>query len=625
MPTAMSTFDSSKEGLQDLLNDIRDGKIQLPDFQRDWRWDDDHIQSLLASVSLSYPIGAVLLMETGGGGTHFAPRSIAGVQLSNSPVPQRLILDGQQRLTALYQVLRSNQTVTTRDSKGKTINRWYYLDIEKALDPNTDREEAIVSLPADRKILNFRGEVIKDYSDMDKECAAGLFPLSLIYDISRLFQWLDHYTNSSDSLVQQQRRDLRDQLTAEVISRIQQYQVPVIELRRETPKEAVCQVFEKVNTGGVSLNVFELVTATFAADNYRLRDDWSNREKQLKAIPVLSNISSSDFLTAVTLLSTWEKQQQDSQTTVSCKRRDILNLKLADYQRVADRLTQSFKDAARFLVRQKIYTGRDIPYQTQIIPLASILTALGLEAENDSVKQLLARWYWCGVLGELYGSAVETKFAKDLPEVMAWVKGGPEPTTVHDSSFAPQRLLGLRTRNSAAYKGLHALLMREGCQDFRTGDSIDLQMYFDEKIDLHHIFPRKVCQNWGLSNQRYDSVINKTPLSARTNRMIGGNHPNIYLDRLQRNGSIPEIRMNEILQSHLIDPASLRANQFESFFQRRENALLSLIEKATGKTILRAETIKAEVYQEDTTAEEELNLDDITTDWVDLESASLAS
>ena len=601
MPTAMSTFDSGKEGLQDVLNEIDDAKIQLPDFQRDWRWDDEHISSLLASVSLSYPIGAVLLMEIGGTDGQFAPRLLDGVNLESGPPPQRLILDGQQRLTALYQVLKSGRVVNTRDGKNQRIQRWYYLDINKALDSNTDREDAILSLAEDRKIRNFRGEVIGDYSDLDKECSAGLLPLRILFDIAALFQWLDKYTSLSESSSQEQRREARNKLTSEVIARFQQYQIPIIELKRETPKEAVCQVFEKVNTGGVSLTVFELVTATFAMDNFRLRDDWARRERQIKQWHPLSDISSSDFLTAATLLSTWERHESDQSVAVSCKRRDILRMCLSDYLNVADHLTMGFENTARFLIRQKIFKAKDVPYQTQLIPLVAIITALGGMADQDTVKQEIARWFWCGVLGEQYGAAVESRFARDLPEVIKWVRGGEEPSTMADYNFVPQRLVSLRTRNSAAYKGLHALLMREGGQDFRTGDTIELQAYFDDSVDIHHVFPRRVCDNLRIEPAVYNGIVNKTPLSARTNRIIGGNLPRVYLDRLQRACNTSEARMDEILRSHLIDPSALRADDFQACYNSRQSKILELIERATGKGIGQAEALgeSAEAQEED--------------------------
>jgi Uncharacterized conserved protein len=186
---AITTFDSTKESLQDLLRDIKDAKMQLPDFQRGWVWDDEHIRSLLASVSLSFPIGAVMMLQTGNAEVRFKPRLVEGVVHTAPPEPERLILDGQQRLTSLFQALMLGQPVTTRDLRGNEIQRWYYLDINKALSPNGDRDEAIIGVPGDRKVRNFRGEVIADYSTTALECAAELFPLHIVFDLSALTNW----------------------------------------------------------------------------------------------------------------------------------------------------------------------------------------------------------------------------------------------------------------------------------------------------------------------------------------------------------------------------------------------------------------------------------------------------
>lgn len=88
----------------------------------------------------------------------------------------------------------------------------------------------------------------------------------------------------------------------QVYQRFLQYKVPTIELKRQTPKNAVCQVCEKVNTGGVTPTVFELLTATYAADDYNLRKDWEERSERLRKHDPLSGLEATDFLTAVTLL-----------------------------------------------------------------------------------------------------------------------------------------------------------------------------------------------------------------------------------------------------------------------------------------------------------------------------------
>ena len=134
---SMTTFDSTKESLLDLLQSIKQAKTQLPDFQRGWVWDNDHIRSLLASISLSFPIGAVMMLQTGNPDVRFKPRLVEGLILANSPEPERLILDAQQRLTSLFLALLSGLPVSTRDRRDNPIRRWYYLDIAKALGVNS--------------------------------------------------------------------------------------------------------------------------------------------------------------------------------------------------------------------------------------------------------------------------------------------------------------------------------------------------------------------------------------------------------------------------------------------------------------------------------------------------------
>ncbi|MBF5043177.1 DUF262 domain-containing protein [Aggregicoccus sp. 17bor-14] len=590
MSAISSTFRSGEPALRDLLDEIAKGHIQLPDFQRGWVWDDEHIRSLIASLSLSYPIGAVLLLETGGEGVRFKPRLVEGVKLPSAPPPQRLLLDGQQRMTSLFLSLRSGQPVLTTTEKGKAIERVYYLDMAKALDPLGERIDAVVSLPPERILTsNFARTVDLDISTPEREWAAGLFPLDALFDLAKYSAWRRGYTKLHRDRDDDARLDLFDLFEANVISRFQHYRVPTIELLRDTPKEAVCQVFEKVNMGGVALTVFELVTATFAADEFSLRDDWEARAERLHAHEVLSEVSNSDFLAAVTLLASYQESRV-RKAGVGCKRRDILQLSVGAYRAHADAVERGLKAASKLLMREKVFSARNLPYQTQLIPLAAICAALGDRFETDGVKAKLARWYWCGVFGELYSGASETRFAFDIVEVLAWVDGGDEPRTVREAAFFPTRLLSMQTRLSAAYKGLMAKLMQEGSWDFKSGDAIELTNFFEEAVDIHHIFPRAYCEKQGLDRNLWNSVVNKGPLTARTNRIIGGHAPSTYLSSLERNHHVAPARLDAILESHLVNPALLRADDFGGFIRTRAAALLDLIEDAMGKPVSGRET-----------------------------------
>ena len=259
-----------------------------------------------------------------------------------------------------------------------------------------------------------------------------MFPLNQVFTSAEWRQGHNKYWGYSPTKIK-----LFNDFESEVIKRFVQYHVPVIELGKETPKEAVCLVFEKVNTGGVTLTVFELLTASFAADNFQLREDWDARKENLSNQAVLRNIESTSFLQAITLLATKSRG-----TAVSCRRRDILRLTTDEYVEWAPRVEDGFRRAAQFLREQNVFRSRDIPYQTQLVPLSAILADLGDAGDTDGARQKIARWFWCGVLGEMYGGTTETRFALDLTDVTDWVRnGGDDPRTIRDANFQAERLL----------------------------------------------------------------------------------------------------------------------------------------------------------------------------------------
>ena len=195
-----------------------------------------------------------------------------------------MILDCQQRLTSIYSSLYSDKPLNTRTDKGKEIKRYYYIDIEKALDPTVDRVDAIISVPETRIITsNFGRTVELDLSTQDKEFENKMFPLNIILDNLKAQYWQNAYYAyyKYDPTIIQRFIEFNSKLVMQTM----QYKMPVILLGKETPKEAVCQVFENVNTGGVSLTVFELVTAIFAMDDFELRKDWEKRQEKKREAP----------------------------------------------------------------------------------------------------------------------------------------------------------------------------------------------------------------------------------------------------------------------------------------------------------------------------------------------------
>lgn len=573
-------FQTPQHALRDLLPRIARGDVQLPDFQRGYVWADEEIRSLLVTISHGHPVGVIMTLQTGNDQVRFKPTPLKGALVKPGEVePSLLVLDGQQRLTSISQALSGSGIVHTQDARKKLIRRRYYVDIERATKDPTNLDDAIISLPADgMRRENFDRDIVLDVSTRERELEHGLFPLHLAYE-DEATTWLFTYPE----------RDLAMSFFNAVLTPMKSYAIPSIELDRNTTKDAVATVFEKVNQGGVRLTVFELLTAKFAGDgkyfavhgtDFRLKDDWEFTRSVIDDRPVLRGLEQTEFLQAVTLLASRERD-----TATTARKDDVLDLELDDYLMWAPRVREAMTWVAGFLDSEHIHTARDVPYPTQLVPLAVIRTILGDEADIYGVRASIREWYWCGVLGELYSAATESRFARDVDQVPAWATGqsGVRPRTVEEAAFRESRLHSLRTRNAAAYKGIQALLMGGGTRDWLHNQQFDRAHFLNLAGDIHHIFPKKWCLARDVPHYLRESIVNKTPLARKTNQVIGGASPADYMPKIDVRAKISSERVNEIVGAHLIDVSDLRSADFEAFFTKRRAALLGLVEKAMGK------------------------------------------
>ena len=595
-------FDTTKEDLKDLLRYAHEGHLQLPDFQRDYVWEDEDVRSLIASVAKGFPIGALLTLQTGGE-VRFKPRLLAGVPPQHTE-PKELLLDGQQRITSLYQSIFVNQPVRTRSPRGAGVDRFYYLNINDALRAGADIGDAIIGVPADRRIrTNFGRDIVLDLSSREKEFEKHMFPLNQAFDNRPWFyEWRDYWRARGKDL-----SDLERNFDQRIIDQIVRYKIPIIQLDRNNRREAICLVFEKVNVGGKKLDAFELLTAIFAASDFDLRRDWNGpvdkshmgRKGRIIGSPnprdVLTQVASTDFLQACTLLHTRKHRLAcvangtggRDLPQISCRRDAMLALPLDGYQTHAEIVEAGFIEAGNFLNEQKIIWHKDIPYPPLIVGLASTFAILGREASTTAAKEKIARWFWSVTLGELFGSTTESRLARDVPELVDWIRDqGPKPRALDEAVFQQERLRSLRHRNSAAYKGIHALLMRHGCRDFKTNRPTDIMTFFNDQIDIHHVFPEAWCKDEGIPPAVFNSIINRTPLSKASNGSIGGAAPSVYLQRIERQEGVSSAMLDDILRSHLIEPEHLRKDDFDAFFNARIQALSGIISEAMDKRVV---------------------------------------
>ena len=584
----LSPFDLHKQPLFDILQSVKYGKIQLADFQRDWCWEDQRIRSLLCEVSLGFPVGTLMLLEQNqtNAAWHLKPRLVEGVELEDPPRPDFLVLDGQQRLTSLFMALLSEKPVRiNRGKRYRPDQRWYYFDILKSLElPETRRDEAIIGLNANKKFRNSQQGLSLDCSNPEDEYKADLFPVSELFHFSR---WRSHYCQYWH--YQPDKLGLIDRFEAMVVKKFEHYQLGLHVLCAQLPRAAICHIFVRHNELPCELTHFDLLTSEYAWQDLDLRADWATREKTFLKYKVLRLLKPTEFLQSISLISTYHSRLEAEvnplkiSNRVTFDRQNILSLGVEEYQRWAGVLTKGFESAAQFLHTQGIYDADDLPYSLQLVVMSPLMAILREDSKLDGGRRKLEQWFYCGAASGIYSRSRESVAAKDLLEIPLWVlKGCEMPTSVIESHITEKRLQNLVNSQGAAYRAISALLRRDGALDFLTGEEITDIKYFEEKIENHHIFPRDWCKKMGIGRGRYNSIVNKTPLRAKTNRFLGGQSPKDYLERLEGRGMSQE-RLDVILRSHLIEPELLRANDFEGFFQNRTEQILQCLQTAMGK------------------------------------------
>lgn len=516
-----STFQTNPFDFNKLLDDCHRGVLQLPDFQRSWVWDEDRIKSLIASISRAFPVGALMTLDTGGS-VDFKPRPVEGAPTAaKQTAPHSLLLDGQQRITSLYQVTLRGQIVETVTPKKKKVKRWFYIDIRNGLDPSVDREEAIIGVPEDRIVrADFGREEVLDLSSAEREYASLMYPVSQVFDWDKWQDGFDkHWHGDENESIREEFRAFKRQ----ILENFKYYRVPVIALDRSTSKDAVCVVFEKVNTGGKPLDAFELVTAMYAASGHELRKDWYGDEvangrhrrfaETLRPASadtgILANVANTDFLQAISLFHTRDRRrsaeaagkQGKELPAVTGNRQALLNLPLTAYKQYETQIERGFERAAKFLPMLHIYRIFDLPYQSQIIPLAATLADIGEAWEHEANRAKLVRWYWNGVLGELYGSAVDTRIARDFMEVPAWLKGGPRAINGGRNDVSSRQAEDHAHASVCRLQGCQRALDEGGGTGFSFGTEI-----------RSHNFLRREC--------RYPSHFPASGVRSRTSRRM---------------------------------------------------------------------------------------------------------
>ena len=552
-------FYPSSEKLNFLLTNIHNRELALPDFQRDFVWDPRATEELIESILQNYPAGSLLRIKNKSD-FFLAPREVAGAPALDGHSPSYLVLDGQQRLTSLYQALYG------------TGNHRYFINLRGLLEGG-DLDDCVFYLRKPRATRRF--------GTMEQQANELVFPLKVLFGHPDGFEgWLDQVVDRCDEdrdaskELKQRLRNLRNTW----IKNIEDYEFPVVTLGEETEVEAVCTIFETLNRTGVKLSVFDLLAARFWPENVRLRDLWDDARTEY---PILEEFDVDPYyILQATAIFT-------ARAAPSCKRSDVLKMKVSQIQEGWGAVVRGVVAMLQMLRDDcGVVLPGWLPYNPMLIPAGAVFAKheAATGPQVGAIRNKMKRWFWCSVLGQVYENAPNSQAVKDVSELTSWFVGGNEPESVRNFSFEPDVLRETTVRQRALYRGCIALILRSEACDFHSGKRITASMVHEMKIDDHHVFPRGYLAD---SSERVtatlrDCVLNRTLIDKDTNIRIGKKAPADYLAEIQ--AILGTTLLDNVLRSHLLPvgtDSSFREGRFADFLDERQQLLAERIEEVT--------------------------------------------
>lgn len=593
--------------LNTLVGRLKEGRFVIPDFQRDFEWRPWDIKELMRSIFLDYYIGSLLLWK--GKKENFDALSceiLYGLDNTTGQHPwnaghgdpEHIVLDGQQRLTALYYAFVA-PNVPLPNRANRAI---FFVNVEKFM--NEQYDEAIQYDWLSRRLSRI-------LDSQETQFAEHMFPMSVVgaggWDLGNWAQGYENYwvearkvaSNKGDSGAAE--RAARHVENAKAFGKhlkgiTEQYQIAYIELDKDLAVDKVCDIFTQINSKGIRLDVFDLVNALLKPKGLQLKHMWRKAAPRLEfvdsekmnvyVLQVMSILCQSYCSPKYLyyLLPGQEKQTRDDSGKI---KKEVLIPDTAEFKKRWDHAVASLENSINMLKHPHefgVSSSQYLPY-VSILPVFTALQSVCKEVtppQRLNAQRKLRHWYWASVFINRYSGSVESTSARDFIDVKAWMEDDEARPALLQEFHDRFRNLELRKetkKGTSVYNGIFNLLVLQGARDWMTGT---VPQHGD--LDDHHIVP--VSKATGdLKGINVHTILNRTPLTAETNRhVINDRMPNEYLPELIVNSSESQVRA--MMDSHFISGAAIAVllrdpfgkDDFEEFITERQRTLFEAIE-----------------------------------------------
>lgn len=580
-----------------IIEELRDGKFVIPDFQREFEWKPWDVRDLIKSIFLDYYIGTLLLWK-GKEENYKALECESVFGYTEKGNPEFIVLDGQQRLTALHYACFAPE----KNFPNRKNPFFFYVDIHKYL--NDQNDEAFCYDVKSKKWKNLLESRQEQYQN-------HIFPIVVLsakgFDLYSWFNGYEQYWKDEKDKEQQNNDEIAaenaDRFVAGAIefkSHIEElhrdYQVSYIELDRDIPIEKVCDIFTQINSKGIRLDIFDLLNALLKPKNIQLKLIWREASKRLDfaetdkmnvyVLQVMSILKQS-YCSPKYLYYLLPGQSKKIRHPDGSFENKVLIESNQDFLKSWNSAVDAIEDTIKVLKNPRdfgVISANFIPYPS-IIPAFSALRDYvknsGKVESAPKAHRKIRKWYWASIFNNRYSSSVESTSAQDFVAMRKWFNSDEEkPTFISefDKNFRNQEFKKENKKGAAIYNAIFNLLVIRGAKDW---DTFELPEY--DSLDDHHIVP----QSWGKEKVGSDihTILNRTPLTPTTNRNIINNHlPNQYLKKMFEKHDEDDVW--QVLENHFISPKAVKillrdpftADDYYKFIDERHRSLMSGIE-----------------------------------------------
>lgn len=530
-----------------LLKDIDEGVIALPEFQRDFVWKPPLVADMLRTLLRQWPPGTFLLLEVEDK-PDFSIKSLEGAP----PLAKKqrvLILDGQQRSTAIYQALRDRADET------------YFVRLAEVADAGEFDDDHLKYAKKTR--------FVKTYKNVKEQAGAGVVPVPTLWNAAEWQQWLRE--------LPEDKQDRMIEVKEALLPGAGEFEIPSVRLPHDADLPAIAKIFETLNRRGVRLATFDLMVARLYPSKFYLKDKWEDAQAEHGEFERAGIDDGIEVLKVIALREHIRQREADVKLTIKgIRESDVLNLVPETVIAQWDAAVQALVAALRFVEeRCGVIRPGLMPSATMLHPIASVLAPDA--PQRDDLINDLTRWFWASTFRQTYAQAANTQAVADARALRAW-QSDPKavPDVVANFRLDDESLMEGRSRNEMLVRGILCRSVlnnaRDWCLDKRF---IDLQ----DKLEIHHVFPSEFLKKHYTGEK--DPIANFVALSEATNKKLRNALPKDVLDR-------PDVSKDAI-KSHSVDLASLKeksgeepADAIRRFLEARVADLKPMIYAAVG-------------------------------------------